>query len=327
MKTIFITGAAGLIGSRLAEWILANQPGYRVVAIDDLSGGYRSNVPDGAAFVKLDLAAEDVDELFARYRPAIVYHCAAYAAEGLSPFMRRYNYRTNLMPAARLITASIKHGVERFVFTSSMAVYGRGNPPFDEGDRRQPIDPYGIAKYSIEQDLAIAKEMHGLDYCIIRPHNIYGRNQNIWDRYRNVLGIWMYRLLHGMPITIYGTGEQQRAFSYVDDILPPLWRAATIPEASAQIINLGGPQQVAINEAADTMLRIAGGGEKLYRPGRHEVKDAWCTTAKSERLLGYEFRVDLAEGLARMWDWAKKQPDRPQRTWEIYELAKPEWLP
>ena len=152
----------------------------------------------------------------------MVYHYAAYAAEGLSPFIRRYNYTNNLLASANLINNSIEHNVNRFIFASSMSVYGeKHSPPFDENMEQAPIDPYGVAKFSVEQDLAIAFAQHSLNYTIIRPHNFYGRNQNIWDKYRNVLGIWMYQIINDMQPTIFGDGKQTRAFSYVDDSIAP----------------------------------------------------------------------------------------------------------
>jgi len=197
-KKVLITGIAGLLGSRLTDWIIQNEPDVHVVGVDDLSGGYVDNVNEHAEFHKIDVA-KDVDKLnilFETHKFDVVYHFAAYAAEALSPFIRTYNYTNNLVATSNLINASIKHDVKRFVFTSTMAVYGDGTPPFSETSPRNPIDPYGVAKMACEMDLEIAGVQHGLDWCIIRPHNMYGAKQNIWDSYRNVLGIWMYKKLH-----------------------------------------------------------------------------------------------------------------------------------
>ncbi len=173
-STILITGVAGLIGSNFADWLLANIDGVKVVGIDDLSGGYLDNVNKECIFFKEDLADDNLSYIFKKFDIKSIYHFAAYAAEGLSPFMRQYNYRNNLVATARLINHAIEHRVKRFVFTSSMATYGSGTAPFSEEDRLQPIDPYGIAKMACELDLQVAKQQHDLDYCIIRPHNVYG---------------------------------------------------------------------------------------------------------------------------------------------------------
>ena len=209
------------------------------------------------------------------------------------------------------------------VFTSTLAVYGHGyGGVFDENQQQAPIDPYGVAKYACEMDIQIANEQHGLDYCIIRPHNVYGVKQNIWDKYRNVLGIWMYQHLNNEPMTIFGEGDQTRAFSFIDDSLEPLWNAAIKPEASKEIINLGGIEEISINEAAQTLQNVIGGGEIKYLEARHEVKHSIPTYQKSIDILGFEHKTDLDEGLMRMWDWAQLQPMRERFVWSPYELEK-----
>jgi UDP-glucose 4-epimerase len=321
-KTILITGVAGLLGSRLADWILENEPGTTVVGVDDLSGGYVENINPNVIFYKLDLSKDSTDFIFKQHTPDIVYHFAAYAAEALSPFIRQFNYSNNLTATAGIVNKCIIYNVKRLVFTSTLAVYGRGEPPFHEDATRQPIDPYGVAKMGCEMDIEIAAEQHGLDYCIIRPHNVYGAKQNIWDSYRNVLGIWMYKHLTGQPLTIFGDGLQKRAFSYIDDSLKPLWLAGHIPEASKQIINLGGIHEYSINEAAQTLIEVMGGGEIKYLPPRHEVKYAFPTWQKSVDILGFEHKTNLREGLTKMWEWVKLQPIRPRQIWDTYELDK-----
>lgn len=320
---VLITGIAGLLGSRLADWIIENTNNV-VIGIDNLSGGFVENINKQAIFYKKDLVHDDLSEIFKKHKPDIVYHFAAYAAEGLSPFIRNFNYQNNLIASINLINASIKYDVGRFVFASSMSVYGNAHsPPFDETMQQMPIDPYGVAKFSVEQDLKIAYEQHGLKYTIIRPHNFYGINQNIWDKYRNVLGIWMYQILNGQRPTIFGDGEQVRSFSYVDDSLIPLWNASQRESCIDQIINLGGIKETSINEACDTLLKVTGTKLKpVYLEQRHEVKHAWSTWEKSVDLLDFEHNIDLEDGLTRMWAWAKNQPMRDRFVWPEYELDK-----
>jgi UDP-glucose 4-epimerase len=324
MRTVVITGVAGLLGSRLADWLIEHHPDIRIIGIDDLSGGYIENVNGSVEFYKQDLATGNIDVIFAQTKPDIVYHFAAYAAEGLSPFMRKYNYTNNLIASTSLITSSIKYNVKRFIFASSMSVYGNSHtPPFREDMRQCPIDPYGVAKYSVEQDLKIAYDQHGLNYTIVRPHNFYGRNQNIWDRYRNVLGIWMYQILNDTHPTIFGDGEQTRAFSYVDDSVEPFWNASQNDECINQIINLGGIKDYTINDACDTLIKVTGLDIKpVHLEKRHEAKHAWSTWEKSVDLLGFEHKTDLEEGLTKMWTWAQTQPNRERMTWENYELDR-----
>ncbi len=318
---VLITGVAGLLGSRLADWILENQPEVKVIGVDDLSGGYIDNINDKVDFYKCNCNSKpDIEHIFETTKPSIVYHFAAYAAEGLSPFIRRYNYKNNLVATANIVNNCIKQKVSRLVFTSTMAVYGEGEPPFHEDHIPNPIDPYGIAKYAAEMDIKVANEQHGLDYCIIRPHNVYGRKQNIWDKYRNVLGIWMYQHLNNEPMTIFGDGTQKRAFSCIDDSLLPLWNAGTNSLASEEIINLGSSKFYSIKEANIILKRIMEGGETKFLEKRHEVKNAHPTWEKSVELLGYQDNISLEEGLTDMWNWAKQQPNRDRFVWPSYEL-------
>ena len=221
-----------------------------------------------------------------------------------------------------ILNNCIKYDIKRLVFTSSMAVYGEGTPPFNEKDLPDPIDSYGIAKYACEMDIKIAGEQHGLDWCIIRPHNVYGIKQNLWDRYRNVLGIWMYQHMNNEPMTIFGDGEQKRAFSYIDDCLEPFWKSGIQSNCSKQIINLGGTKFHTINEACEILKMVVGDGESIYLEERHEVKDAHPTFQKSVELLGYEDKTSLYDGLKEMWLWAKEQPNRERFHWGNYELEK-----
>jgi UDP-glucose 4-epimerase len=204
-----------------------------------------------------------------------------------------------------------------------MAGYGHGDGGiFDERQIPKPIDPYGIAKYACEMDIQVAGEQHGLDWCIIRPHNVYGVKQNIWDKYRNVLGIWMYQYLNGMDMTIFGDGEQTRAFSFIDDSLEPLWNAAVSSKASKEIINLGGIEEISIKEAANVLQEVIGDGQVTHLEPRHEVKHAVPTSQKSIDILDFKYKTPLKEGLEQMWDWAQQQPMKDRFVWSEYELDK-----
>ncbi len=319
-----MTGVAGVLGSRLAHWLVENTS-HEIVGIDDLSGGYIENVHRKVDFRKgnlVDLGA--LQHLFHETKPEIVYHFAAYAAEGLSPFIRKFNYENNLIASANLITCSIQYNIKRFVFASSMSVYGNiYKPPFSEDLQQCPTDPYAIAKYAVELDLRVAYEQHGLNYTIIRPHNFYGVNQNIWDKYRNVLGIWIYQLINDQRPTIFGDGMQVRAFSYVDDSIIPFWNASQNDKCIGEIVNLGGIKEYTIKEACETLLEVTEAKvSPLYLEPRHEAKYAWSTWDKSVELLGFEHKIDLKEGLSIMWNWARTQPNRSRFEWEAFELDK-----
>lgn len=320
MKKILITGNAGLLGSNLVDYISKNDKEAEIYGIDDLSGGYIENINPNINFIQLDILDNQFDQIFAQINPDYVFHFAAYAAEALSPFIRSYNYSNNLLATTKVVNNCIRYNIKRLVFTSSIAVYGNAPAPFRENAQPSPMDPYGVAKYACEMDIKIAGEQHGLDWCILRPHNVYGPKQNIWDCYRNVFGIWMYQYLNNGSLSIYGDGEQKRAFTYIDDIVSGLYESAFSKKCSKEIINLGGIHQYSINQAADLLIDIMGGGSKVFLETRHESKYAFTASDKSVALLNFEHKTNLKDGLSKMWDWAIMQPARQRFVWPKYEL-------
>ncbi len=331
MSRVLVTGAAGFIGSHVAAHALAD--GFEVVATDDLSGGFRDNVPPGARFVVGDLRdAAFVAGLFRDGgRFDFVYHLAAYAAEGLSHFIRRYNYQTNLVATVNLVNEAVRTGVEAFVFTSSIAVYGAGQVPMTEATVPRPEDPYGISKYAVELDLRAAHETFGLDTIVFRPHNVYGERQNVADPYRNVVGIFMNQLLDGQPMTIFGDGLQTRAFSYIDDVAPIITRAPLIPAARNQVFNVGGDTPSTVLELAQ---EVAAAFEVPCRvrhlPARSEVVHAFADHAKVKGIFAPPPAVELATGLARMAAWVKARGRTPPVAFGALEIDKnlpPSWGP
>src|SRR5688572_17126474 len=258
MGRVLVTGGAGFIGSHVADALIAR--GHEVHVLDDLSGGFRDNVPADAAFTHGSVADVDgVERLFARGRFTHVYHLAAYAAEGLSHFIKRFNYTNNVIGSANLLNASINYGVECFVFASSIAVYGASPElPMTEATTPEPEDSYGIAKYAIELELRACRKMFGLEYSIFRPHNVFGPRQNIGDRYRNVIGIFMNQILQGQPMTIFGDGTQTRAFSYIGDVAPIVAEAVDVPAARDAIFNVGADTPCSLNDLARAVAAAMG---------------------------------------------------------------------
>jgi len=317
-----VTGGAGFIGSHVARHCL--EMGHDVVVLDDLSGGFKDQVPEKAHFVEGSIVDNRlIEELFRRYRFDYVYHLAAYAAEGLSHFIRRFNYTNNLIGSVNLINESVNQGVKCFVFTSSIAVYGRGQLPMHEDLTPLPEDPYGVAKYAVELDLKAAAHMYGLPFVVFRPHNVYGEHQNIGDRYRNVIGIFMNQIMRGEPMTIFGDGTQTRAFTYIDDVAPSVARCVEVGEAYNQVINIGADTPYAVNELARAVAR-AFGVEPLIRhlEARKEVLHAYSDHSKARELFGTGKTVDLEAGIARMAAWAQRAGARGSKHFEEIEVSK-----
>jgi|SRR5215469_3124770 len=323
-----VTGGAGFIGSHVVKHCLAL--GHSVIVLDDLSGGFRDHVPDGARLVVGSVTDADlVTELFRQHRFDYVYHLAAYAAEGLSHFIRRFNYQTNLVGTINLVNEAIKNNTRCFVFTSSIAVYGKGQLPMSEDMVPQPEDPYGVSKYAVELDLAAAAHMFGLRYIIFRPHNVYGEHQNLGDPYRNVLGIFMNQIMSGRSLTIFGDGEQTRAFSHIDDVAPHIARSVEIEEAYNQVFNIGADQPYTVNQLARVVKAAFGVDAAIdYLPARDEVYQAYATHEKAARILHAEPRIGLEEGVHRMAAWARQAGSRKSKLFTNIEVSlklPPSW--
>ncbi len=317
------------MGAHLTRALLDG--GHEVVALDDLSGGFTDNVDPRARFVQGSIVDHDlIDRLFAEVRFDHVYHLAAYAAEGLSHFIKRFNYTNNVIGSVNLINASINHDVSCFVFTSSIAVYGAGQVPMREELRPEPEDSYGIAKFAVEQELAVSHEMFGLPYVIFRPHNVYGELQNIGDRYRNVLGIFINQILQGEPLTIFGDGEQTRAFSYVGDVVPALAAAPGTPAALGEVFNIGADVPYSVNHLAEVVRRAMSASDHPVRhlSARNEVQHAYSDHSKVERVFGMRAGTDLREGVMRMVEWAREHGPRATSSFTGIEVERnlpPSW--
>lgn len=306
-----VTGAAGFIGSHVADTCL--ELGMEVVATDDLSGGFRDNVPGGTTWVEGDLRDADfVASLWTSHGPFdFVYHLGAYAAEGLSHFIRAYNYRTNLEATVNLVNQAVLGDVRRFVFTSSIAVYGAHQLPMTEDLTPEPEDPYGISKYAAELDLAAAQRMFGLDYTVFRPHNVYGERQNISDRYRNVVGIFMNCVLRGERLPVFGDGTQTRAFSHIDDVAPAIARSPLVAATANETYNVGADEPVSVLELAHIVCDAFGVEPRLeHLPRRNEVVHAFSDHSKVRAAFDLGEPIDLRTGIARMAAWVREHGPR-----------------
>jgi UDP-glucose 4-epimerase len=326
---ILVTGGAGFIGSHVCRHLLTGE--NEVIALDDLSGGFQDQVPTGVELVIGSVTdAELVNRLFAQHHFDHVLHLAAYAAEGLSHFIKRFNYTNNLLGSVNLINAAVNHEVKCFVFTSSIAVYGRNQVPMKEDITPQPEDPYGIAKYAVELDLRQAHEMFGLNYVIFRPHNVYGENQNIGDRYRNVIGIFMNQIMQGQPMSVFGDGKQTRAFSHIDDVAPVI--AASIGRKAAynHIFNVGADQPYSVIDLAEVISKAMGVAPNVkHLEARNEVVNAYSSHDKVQAVFGDLIKnVSLEDGVRSMAAWARRHGPRQSKPFTDIEVLKnlpPSW--
>ena len=322
MPFSLVTGGAGFIGAHVTNELV--KLGHKVIVLDDLSGGFEENVNKEATFVKGSvLDVELLKNLFAENKFDYVYHLAAYAAEGLSHFIRNFNYNNNLIGSINLINESIKHKVKCFVFTSSIAVYGRGQLPMKEDMIPMPEDPYGVSKYAVELDLKCAHEMFGLNYIIFRPHNVYGEYQNLGDKYRNVVGIFMNQLMQGKPLSVFGDGMQTRAFSYIGDVAPNIANSVNVTAAYNQVFNIGADKEFTVKELAETVSEAMGmKGSLRFLPARNEVMHAFADHSKAREIFGTGAALSLKEGINKMVGWAKKAGIKKSSKFEGIEITE-----
>jgi len=328
MAASLVTGGAGFMGSHVAEHLLSM--GHKVVVLDDLSGGFTENIPAGAIFVQGSIVDHQlVDDLFRKHSFAHVYHLAAYAAEGLSHFIKRFNYNNNLIGSVNLINAAVNYGVKCFVFTSSIAVYGAGQVPMREDTTPIPEDSYGISKLAVEQELRVTHEMFGLNYVVFRPHNVYGERQNIGDRYRNVVGIFMNQLLQGKPMTIFGDGTQQRAFTHISDVAPIIARCVEKVAAMNQVFNVGADIPHSVSHLAAVVAEVMDKSCRIeHLDARNEVKVAFSDHSKAEAVFGKREKVSLEIGVRRMAEWVEENGARESSVFEAIEIEHnlpPSW--
>ncbi len=314
MSKTCVSGCGGFLGSHLADHLLAE--GHRVLGIDNFIGGEAFNVPEGADMLFADLAEEPKLADFLG-GVDVVYHTACCPHEGLSVFSPVTVTRSVFMATVNLATAAIQAGVKRFVNFSSMSRYGPGVNPgeaFEEDDMPMPVDPYGIAKVAAEKVIDVLGREHGMEVVHVVPHNVYGPRQRYWDPYRNVVGIFINRILQGKPPIVYGDGLQERCFSYVDDVVPAIARAGFATGLDGEVINVGPDDNpVTVKWLAHTLCRMTGSNlVPIFAPARPcEVKIAWCSAAKARRLLGYRTQTPLDVGLRQTVDWIRGSGPKP----------------
>ena len=235
---VFITGIAGFLGSWLADHFKSE--GHQVVGCDNLKGGTLGNLPDDVNFYLYDITEMDLQRYSKMMEGCDVwYHCAAMPYEGVSVFAPGYISDNIFSGSVNTFTAAIMAGVKRIVYCSSMARYGTNKTPFKESLTPKPQDPYGIAKEATERVLKNMAHVHGIEYVIAVPHNIYGPRQKYDDPYRNVASIMANLMLQDRYPIIYGDGSQIRCFSYIDDCIACLAKCATLPNVVGETINIG----------------------------------------------------------------------------------------
>lgn len=331
MKAI-VTGGAGFIGSHVAKSLI--ESGHQVLVIDDLSGGFDYNLPKGSEFLKASVN-DDLNEVFIKYKPDWVYHLAAYAAEGLSHHIPSFNYHNNVLGTVNVLNAAYRSNASHFIFTSSIAAYGHphGVDSFDESTHCHPCDPYGTAKLACEYHIeAFRAYFDRMDYTIFRPHNVFGPHQNIADPYRNVVGIFMNRVLNKQAMPIFGDGSQTRSFSYIDVVAESIAAAPFTPGARNEIFNIGGDESMTVKELAEIIAEVFEVPLNIeWMPSRKEVVHAHCFHEKARSVFSKQYArsTDIRSGINLMAQWVKEKaipsPTECPAPIEIMDQLPPSW--
>lgn len=309
---VLVTGDSGLIGSHLIDKLV--DEGHEVEGISSTTRNLRANHRYVVDLKDREATAKIIEEI----QPEVVFHLAANAAEGKSMFspidITTNGYNTFLNVLVPSIRAK---RLKRFVFTSSIAVYGAIHAPFREADLPLPQDLYGINKLAVENALRIMSRVHDFEYVIVRPHNVTGPRQNMSDPYRNVVTLFMNQLLKGQPYSIYGDGEMKRCFSYVKDIIEILYRCG-VENVAGMTFNVGSDTAYSINQLSEMIQEVS--GIKLtpkYLPDRvQEVHTAIADHTLVRKVFGYK-DTPLRQAIEETWEWCKAQGPQEYKFTEL----------
>jgi UDP-glucose 4-epimerase len=305
---IAVTGSSGLIGSNLVKRLI--EAGHDVSCFDLVTGCDLNN-------------ESQVEKLFSQISPDVVYHLAANAAEARGQISPVDMIENNIGIFANTLKASINAKVKKFIFTSSVAVYGEANVPYKEDGPTIPKDVYGVNKLACEQILRIMAKVYKFNYVIFRPHNVYGPGQNMSDPYKNVVALFMRKLLEGEPYKLFGYGKMRRAFSYVDDVVKVMMDSLDMRFTNATL-NVGSSHDVSIKELSDLIQEVSERhGEIEMLKGRPQEISMFLADHTNQDALTTYPETPLKEGLQKTWEWARLQHLLPivSKKDEIYVQA------
>jgi len=314
---VLVTGAAGFIGSHIAEALLAR--GDQVVVLDDLSNGQLDSVPEGAVFVEGDVrSAEDIDRAFSALPDGAidaVCHLAGQASTFRSFDSPAWDMEVNGVGTARMLEGCRRHGAGTFLYASSMTAYGSPDSlPVREDAPCRPLSYYGITKWAAEQAVLLSAtqgpEQDRIRACAFRMFNVYGERQSLTNPYQGVLGIFIGNVLRGEKIAIFGDGEQSRDFVYAGDVARAWLAALDNTEIRAAVFNLGTGAQTSINELWRLAVAACDADPETwpvsYSEGRPGDQRHMCADISAiQQQLGWTPSISLAQGIRRTVEWAR----------------------
>ncbi len=299
MKTYVVTGGAGFIGSHLADRLIRD--GHDVVVIDNLSTGKKQNLNPKAKFIKIDIRNPRLEPVFRAERPDGVFHLAAIPRVPLSVEDPVGTSDVNITGTVNVFLAAKKAKSKCVVFASSSSVYGdQEKLPLQETMEPKPLSPYGLQKLTGERFAALFRDLYGFPVVCLRYFNVYGPRIDFDSDYSLVLGKFLRLYKEHKPLTIYGSGEQTRAFCYIDDVVDANIKAMNAKTLKGgEIINVGGAESHSVNYLASLI-----GGKKRYLPPRQgDVQHTKSDTYLAKNILGWEPKTSFEEGVRRTKEW------------------------
>jgi UDP-glucose 4-epimerase len=316
MKSLLVTGGAGFIGSHLADAAIA--AGYRTVVFDNLSTGTKSFVPRAAVFVRGDIRKPaDVASVFRKFRFDAVFHVAGQASQTAAFADPTYDNRENVEGTIHVVDACVTYRVQRFIYASSMTVYGHPKTmPVSEEHMTSPISYYGISKLAAERyvlSTGLRRDIAAPFYpTSLRMFNIYGPRQSLSNPYQGVMAIFLGRILRNEPVIVYGDGKQSRDFLHIDDAVRAWMAALSRKESYHRAINLGAGKRISVNSVIRQLIAHCGKDPHTYpvsykpaRPGEQRHMEADMSLAK--KALAFIPTIPLSAGLDTTIAWAKMQ--------------------
>lgn len=306
-----VTGAAGFIGAHLARRLL--EEGHEVWVVDNLSTGKRENVPPGAEFLEFDIASRDLDAALPKVPFDAVLHLAAQSSGEISHEAPTVDLLSNVFGTLQLLKLCRERGVPRFVYASSMAVYGLTERlPVAEDDRFVPHSFYGINKLAAEHYVEHFRKA-GLKTTVLRMFNVYGPGQNLGNMKQGMVSIYLAYVLAGEPLLVKGSADRFRDFIYIDDVVAAWLAALREPVSEGRVYNLGTGRRTTVGQVITELMAAFG-----HAPGAYSVQFGAPTPGdqfgmqadirRIQRELGWEPRIGLSEGIRRMVEWARSLP-------------------
>ncbi|MBP2651146.1 MAG: UDP-glucose 4-epimerase [Firmicutes bacterium] len=295
---VLVTGGAGFIGSHIVDKLVKQD--WQVVVLDNLSSGRREHVPQAAKLIVMDVASDDLTEVFKTEQFDYVIHLAAQTSVPASLTDPENDGRINIIGTIKVLEAARVSGVKRIIFASTAAVYGsEAKVPIIETDVVRPASFYGLSKLTVEQYLRVYKDLFGLEYVVLRFANVYGERQGDTGE-GGVISIFARRILAGQSVNIFGDGNQTRDFIYVGDVANANIRALTAP-CSGVTANISTNTEISVNKLTEVMGKIAKCQvEKTYLAARNgDIYRSSLDNSTAIKALGWQPETDLDAGLVK----------------------------